>query len=83
MKKKSYSSARKAKTYVSANGYRKFKDSGKYVHRWAEEKKLGRKLNPEEVVHHRDGDKLNNSPSNLKVFRSQREHMLIAHNAKK
>ena len=83
MKKKSSSSTRGGKTCVTSKGYRKFKDSGTYVHRWVEEKKLGRKLKPDEVVHHRDGNKLNNSPTNLKVFRNQKEHMATAHNTKR
>ena len=35
---------------------------------------LGRKLKPDEVVHHIDGNKRNNEPSNLKVFENQAEH---------
>jgi len=79
MKTKSKTSSRSKKTFVAASGYRKFKDSGKLVHRWVEEKKLGRKLKSGEVVHHRNSNKLDNSPNNLKVFRSQKEHMATAH----
>jgi hypothetical protein len=82
MKGKSKSSPRSGKTYVSSKGYRKFKDSGTYVHRWVEENKLGRKLKPGEVVHHRNGDTLDNSPGNLKVFSSQKVHMATAHNSR-
>ena len=67
------------KTYVNKNGYRRFKDSGTYVHRWVEEKKLGRELNPGEVVHHKDGNPLNNSPGNLKVYPNQSTHMKKEH----
>ena len=77
MKAKSNSSSRSGKTFISAKGYRKFKDSGTLVHRWVEENKLGRKLKPSEVVHHRNGNKLDNSPNNLKVFSSQKEHMAM------
>jgi len=67
------------KTYVTKKGYSRFKDSGKYVHRWVEEKKLGRKLKSKEVVHHIDGNSLNNSPNNLKVYKSQSQHMKKEH----
>lgn len=62
------------KTYIDRNGYRRFLDSKTLVHRWVVEKKLGRKLNKEEVVHHRNGNKLDNSWSNLEVFLNQDEH---------
>jgi len=79
MKKKSSSVSRNRKTHVTKNGYRRFNDSGTYVHRWVEEKKLGRKLRTGEVVHHIDGNPLNNSPQNLKVYKSQKQHMKKEH----
>jgi hypothetical protein len=82
VKSSTHLSSRKAKTYVTKKGYRRFKDSGKYVHRWVEEKKLGRKLKPVEVVHHIDGDPLNNKPKNLKIFRNQSTHMKEEHTRK-
>lgn len=45
-----------------------------YVHRMVAEEKLGRKLDKEEFVHHKDEDKLNNSPDNLMVFKSNADH---------
>ena len=50
--------------------------TGKRVlaHRWLAEQALGRSLRPEEVVHHRDGDSLNNDPENLIVLPHQRFH---------
>jgi hypothetical protein len=39
-----------------------------YEHDLIMEKKLGRKLRPNEIVHHIDGDPNNNSVSNLKVM---------------
>jgi len=38
------------------------------------EKILGRYLAKKEVVHHKDGDRANNKPSNLKLFSSRKSH---------
>lgn len=62
------------KTYVGETGYVYFLDSDRLVHRWVMEKSLGRKLFYEEVVHHIDGNKLNNRIKNLKLFSCQEEH---------
>jgi len=43
-------------------------------HRLIMEKKIDRYLLPNEVVHHIDGDSLNNNPENLQLFNSQKEH---------
>lgn len=45
------------------------------LHRMRMQDKLGRQLRPGEVVHHIDGDIYNNSPANLAVFASEREHL--------
>lgn len=45
-----------------------------YEHRLVASEMLGRDLLPSEQVHHRDGDKQNNSPKNLLVTESQRHH---------
>jgi hypothetical protein len=41
---------------------------------------LGRPLTAFEVVHHRDENKRNNHPDNLRLFASQAEHLM--HHAK-
>lgn len=38
-----------------------------YIHREVMEHKLGRKLKPGELVHHKDENKINNDPSNLEL----------------
>lgn len=44
-------------------------------HRLVMEKMIGRYLLPEEVVHHKDKNKLNNSPENLQLFSANSEHL--------
>lgn len=57
------------------------KEEGVHQHRIVMEKKLGRKLNRGEIVHHKDGNKHNNDPENLQVM-TQSEHIkLHLHNA--
>ncbi|MFW9805781.1 MAG: HNH endonuclease [Candidatus Thorarchaeota archaeon] len=62
------------KTYRDAQGYLRFIDSGKLVHRWRAERKLGRKLLPNEVVHHQNKIKTDNRSTNLRVFESRKAH---------
>jgi len=64
-------------TYVDKNGYKRYCDSDKLVHRHVAEMKIGRKLHPGEVVHHKNRNKLDNSRSNLWVFESQQTHKKI------
>lgn len=63
---------RKRRVRVSEDGYAMFGDTA--VHRVVAAAWIGRDLLPGEVVHHRDGDKLNNHPENLEVLPSQSVH---------
>lgn len=46
-----------------------------YEHRLLMEKKLGRYLLPDEVVHHKDENPKNNHPSNLEVYSNNTAHL--------
>lgn len=50
------------------------KTFGKHTHRVVAAEKAGRELLPGEVVHHIDGNKLNNHPDNLEILPSQSVH---------
>ena len=63
-----------ATTIIDKNGYRRFKDTNKLVHRYVIEKALGRKLRDDEVVHHINLIKLDNRQENLRLFSNQRAH---------
>lgn len=62
------------KTYIDKKGYLRFNDSDKLVHRWMAYNKIY-KPNKRKYsmgfrnyqVHHKDGNKLNNSYENLQV----------------
>lgn len=60
-------------TKVKETSYRKF--LGRHEHRVVAEQMLGRKLKRGEIVHHKDGNKHNNDPSNLEVL-TQSQHIL-------
>ena len=69
---------------VDRNGYILVKSPGHpfatkkgYVreHRLVMEKKLGRYLHPKEVVHHRNRKRDDNRLSNLRLFRTNADHL--------
>lgn len=62
--------------YLDAIGYYRFIDSRILIHRWAAEKKYDRKIEAFEEVHHLDGVKTNNQPSNL-IIVSKEKHKKI------
>lgn len=58
---------------ITESGYRVVVVDGEYVyeHRQVMEKMLGRKLGPNENVHHRNGDRAFNVESNLELWSTQ------------
>jgi hypothetical protein len=63
-------------TYQDPNGYLRYKDSNYLVHRRRMESILHRNLVPGEIVHHINGNKLDNSPENL-ILLSGEQHYKI------
>lgn len=68
--------------YIDKAGYIRVKTENGYVfeHRLVMSNYLKRELKPNEQVHHKDGNKTNNSIDNLELFNSNSEH--IAFHAK-
>jgi hypothetical protein len=61
------------------NGYIQFLDKNykwKFLHRDIAEKKVGGDIWPGRVVHHRNGNKKNNDPSNLRIMRED-DHLAL------
>ena len=55
--------------YVDENGYFRYKNSKRLVHRHIAAKYVvRRKLRRDEIVHHKNGNKLDNRPVNLQVM---------------
>lgn len=66
----------------AGKGYRKF--HGRHEHRVVAEQMIARPLHPDEVVHHKDGNKRNNHPDNLEVMlRAEHSRMHTIENRKR
>jgi len=73
--RKCYAAARRT-GFLAKNGYMKIGINGKkvYEHRLVMAEALGRDLTADEVVHHIDGDRLNNAIENLQLFPNNSAH---------
>lgn len=64
--------------YIDREGYKRFRNSRRLFHRYVAKRMIGRDLEEGEVVHHRDGNKMNNKRSNLQIC-TRRQHWWIHH----
>lgn len=66
---------------LTCRGYVRIWDGTRLVmeHRWVMEQHLGRPLDPQERVHHRNSDRADNNLGNLVLYPTQAAHIRSAH----
>lgn len=60
---------------LSSEGKAYTKTKGRHTHRVVMEQHIGRPLKSTEIVHHKDGNILNNNIENLELLNSQGDHV--------
>lgn len=65
-----------AQTYVDKYGYLRYCDSDYLVHKRTMEKRIGRLLVKGEIIHHVNGNKLDNRAENLQLL-TRKEHFKL------
>jgi hypothetical protein len=68
--------------YIFAKGYTEHNNKVRYVHRIIMEQSLGRSLEFNEVVHHKNGDKKDNRLENLELVTRSNHSKTHAHRVK-
>ncbi|WP_202187636.1 HNH endonuclease [Priestia megaterium] len=64
--------------YIASDYYQFFRDGRRiWLHKDVMEKKIGRELTKDELVHHINGNKLDNNPNNLFLCANRKHHGLI------
>jgi hypothetical protein len=61
-------------TFIDERGYRRFRRPQELVHRWVYHTATGKPIPTGYHIHHRDGNKLNNTPENLEALSPSDHH---------